>query len=182
MLNEILARRTLYQAFERIRDNGGCQGADGISVGDFADRLEQELDNLQDRLIRRIYHPYPLLRFEIPKSESKVRALCVPAVRDRVLQTAVYLVTRPLFEAEFEACSYAYREGRSVRDAVRRIDELRRQGFHWVVDADIAHDEAVSISAPPPGDKSPGYVAAPPKGGFKQRCYGACSEGTILRA
>lgn len=137
MLNEILSRRTLYQAFERIRDNGGCRGADGVSVGDFAENLEQELDNLQDRLIRRVYHPYPLLRFEVPKSESKVRALCVPAVRDRVLQTAVYLVTRPLFEAEFEACSYAYREGRSVRDAVRRIDELRRQGFHWVVDADI---------------------------------------------
>lgn len=137
MLDEILSRRTLYQAFERIRDNGGCRGADGVSLGDFAENLEQELDNLQDRLIRRIYHPYPLLRFEIPKSESKVRALCVPAVRDRVLQTAVYLVTRPLFEAEFEACSYAYREGRSVRDAVRRIDELRRKGFHWVVDADI---------------------------------------------
>ncbi|HKH48242.1 MAG TPA: reverse transcriptase/maturase family protein, partial [Thermoanaerobaculia bacterium] len=66
-----------------------------------------------------------------------LRALCVPAVRDRVLQTAVYLVTRPVFEAEFETCSYAYREGRSVRDAVLRIDQLRRQGFRWLVDADI---------------------------------------------
>jgi len=121
MLDEITSRRTLYQAFERIRDNGGCRGADGVTLGDFADHLEEELDNLQDRLIRKLYHPYPLIRFEVPKSESKVRALCVPTVRDRVLQTAVYLVMRPIFEAEFEACSYAYREGRSVRDAVRRI-------------------------------------------------------------
>lgn len=127
MLDEITSRRTLYQAFERIRENGGCRGSDGVTLGDFADRLEAELDNLQDRLLRRRYHPYPLLRFEVPKSESKVHGLCVPAVRDRVLQTAVYLTTRAVFEAEFEACSYAYREGRSVRDAVRRIDELRRQ-------------------------------------------------------
>lgn len=137
MLDEIISRRTLYQAFDRVRDNGGCRGADGVTLGEFAERLETELDNLQDRLIRRLYHPYPLLRFEVPKSESKMRSLCVPTVRDRVLQTAVHLVTRPLFEAEFEACSYAYREGRSVRDAVRRVDELRRQGYHWVVDADI---------------------------------------------
>ena len=137
MLDEILSRRTLYQAFDRVRENGGCRGADGVTLGDFAERLETELDNLQDRLLRRLYHPYPLLRFEVPKSESKVRSLCVPAVRDRVLQTAVHLVTRPLFEAEFEACSYAYREGRSVRDAVRRVDQLRSQGYRWVVDADI---------------------------------------------
>lgn len=137
MLDEILSRRTLYQAFDRVRENGGCRGADGVTLGDFAERLEAELDNLQDRLLRRRYHPYPLLRFEVPKNESKVRSLCVPAVRDRVLQTAVYLVTRPLFEAEFEVCSYAYREGRSVRDAVQRVDQLRNQGYCWVVDADI---------------------------------------------
>jgi len=137
MLDEIASRRTLYAAFERVRENAGCRGADGITVGEFAANLETELDSLQDRLIRRVYQPYPLLRFEIPKNETKVRSLCVPAVRDRVLQTAVYLVTRPIFEEEFEACSYAYREGRSVRDAVLRIDQLRRQGFRWLVDADI---------------------------------------------
>ena len=69
MLDEITSRRTLYQAFERIRDNGGCRGADGVTLGDFADHLEEELDNLQDRLIRKLYHPYPLIRFEVPKSE-----------------------------------------------------------------------------------------------------------------
>lgn len=137
MLDEIASRRTLYTAFERVRDNAGCRGADGVTMGGFAANLEAELDSLQDRLLRRVYHPHPLLRFEIPKSETKVRVLCVPTVRDRVLQTAVYLVTRPVFEAEFEACSYAYREGRSVRDAVLRIDQLRRQGFRWLVDADI---------------------------------------------
>lgn len=137
MLEAITSRRTLYDAFARVRENGGCRGADGVTLHDFAVNLETELDSLQDRLLRRCYHPFPLLRFEVPKSGNRVRYLSVPTVRDRVLQTAVYLVTREIFDAEFEACSYAFREGRSVKHAVHRIDELRRQGFLWVVDADI---------------------------------------------
>jgi retron-type reverse transcriptase len=58
-------------------------------------------------------------------------------VRDRVLQTAVALVLEPLFEAEFEDCSFAYRKGRSVDQALQRVQILQRQGYHWVVDADI---------------------------------------------
>lgn len=137
MLDQILTRRTLYAAFERVRDNAGCRGVDGVTVGEFHENLETELDQIQDRLIRRRYHPFPLLQFQVPKNPEKMRTLCVPTVRDRVVQTATDLVTREIFEREFEDCSYAFREGRSVKDAVHRIDKLRRQGFRWVVDADI---------------------------------------------
>ncbi|KHE90674.1 Group II intron-encoded protein LtrA [Candidatus Brocadiaceae bacterium S225] len=61
----------------------------------------------------------------------------MPAVKDRVVQTAVLDVTRPLFEAEFEECSFAYRKGRSVKQAVYRIQEYYEDGYVWVVDADI---------------------------------------------
>jgi group II intron reverse transcriptase/maturase len=137
MLDQLTSRGTLYAAFDRVRENGGCRGSDGVSIGDFHDHLEIEIDRLQDRLIRRRYHPLPLLRFQVPKNAAKLRSLSVPTVRDRVAQTAVYQLTREIFEAEFEDCSYAFREGRSVKDAVHRIDELRRQGFRWAVDADI---------------------------------------------
>ncbi|MEO6193689.1 MAG: reverse transcriptase domain-containing protein [Thermoanaerobaculia bacterium] len=137
MLDELTSRGTLYAAFDRVRENGGCRGSDGVSVEDFHENLDFEIDHLQDRLLRRRYHPLPLLRFQVPKSNSKLRTLSVPAVRDRVVQTAVYQLTREIFETEFEECSYAFREGRSVKDAVHRIDELRRQGFRWILDADI---------------------------------------------
>jgi group II intron reverse transcriptase/maturase len=137
MLDEVTSRRTLYDAFARVRENEGCRGADGVTLHDFAADLERELDSLQDRLLRRRYHPFPLLRFEVPKGGNRVRHLSVPTIRDRVLQTAVYLVTREIFDAEFEECSYAFRQGRSVKSAVQRIDELRRRGFRWVMDADI---------------------------------------------
>ena len=138
MLDQLISRPTLYAAFERVRENAGCRGSDGVTVGRFLANLEVEIDRLQDRLIRRLYHPLPLLQIRIPKNDNGgIRLLSIPAVRDRVVQSAVYLLTRTIFDAELEDCSYAFREGRSVKDAVHRIDELRRQGFRWVVDADI---------------------------------------------
>jgi group II intron reverse transcriptase/maturase len=162
MLEEILARGTLRCAFERVRENQGCRGADGMTVGRFEADLERELDRLQDRLLRRCYHPFPLLQFTVPKRSGGVRHLCVPTVRDRVVQTAVDLVVRPVFEAEFEDCSYAFRQGRSVRDAVRKVCELRDRGYRWLVDADIddcfgsiPHDRLLARLARLPLD---GYV------------------------
>lgn len=120
-----------------MRENNGCRGADGVTVARFAADLESELDRLQGSLLRGSYRPFPLLRFQIPKPTSGLRSLCVPTVRDRVLQSAVYLITREVFEAEFEEASHAYRQGRSVRTAVHRIHQLRDQGYRFVVDADI---------------------------------------------
>lgn len=137
MLTTILERANLRRAFERVQENHGCRGADGMTVGRFAADLECELDRLQDRLLRGCYHPYPLLQIPVPKRAGGTRYLCIPTVRDRVLQTAVDLVVRPVFEAEFEDCSYAFRQGRSVRDAVRKVCELRERGYRWLVDADI---------------------------------------------
>lgn len=137
MFDQLVERRTLYAACERVRDNGGCRGADGMSIGDLDQYLEEEIDRLQDRLLRRVYHPFPLLRISIPKPTSGMRHLSIPTVRDRIVQTAVDLVTREIFEKEFEDCSHAYRRGRSVRTAVHRIAELRSQGYRFVMDADI---------------------------------------------
>ncbi|MGH8548897.1 MAG: hypothetical protein ACRERU_09915 [Methylococcales bacterium] len=64
-------------------------------------------------------------------------ARTVPTVKDRVLQTAVTRMLTPVFEAEFEECSFAYRKGWSVEQAVERVIHLRDEGYSWVVDADI---------------------------------------------
>lgn len=137
MQEAIAERSNLRRAFERVQENRGCRGADGMTLGQFAADLDRELDRLQDRLLRGCYHPFPLLRIPIPKRGGGVRQLCVPTVRDRVVQTAVDLVVRPVFEAEFEDCSYAFRQGRSVRSAVSKVCELRERGYRWLVDADI---------------------------------------------
>ncbi len=136
-IRQVLSDSNLLQAWYRVKANDGCAGIDGESLSDFERRLFSRLALLKDEVRYRTYRPRPLLRVHIPKKSGGLRPLSIPAVRDRVLQTAVSLVITPLFEEEFEECSYAYRRGRSVKMAVEKIEQLRDEGFIWVVDADI---------------------------------------------
>lgn len=136
-LEALTSRPNLHRAFERVRANGGCRGADGMTVGAFSGDLERQLDSLEDSLRSMRYQPLPLLEIRVPKRSGGERRLAIPTVRDRVAQAAFYEVTRDVFEAEMEDVSFAFRLGLGVRDAVRRLAELRDQGYRFVVDADI---------------------------------------------
>ncbi|MHB1592170.1 MAG: reverse transcriptase domain-containing protein [Sulfuricella sp.] len=115
----------------------GRGGADRVSIGRFSENLLEHLQHLRLQVRSSKYQPQPLLQFHIKKDDGKMRALAIPSVRDRVLQTAACMALAPVLEREFEDESFAYRPGRSVRMAVARITRLRDEGFRWVVDADI---------------------------------------------
>lgn len=134
---DVISLNTLYAAWEKVRTNGGVGGVDGVSLNAFAANLRNNLDTLANEVTYNTYRPHPLLRVEVEKKSGGMRPLSIPVIRDRVLQTAVAMVLTPLFEAEFEDISFAYRKGRSVNQAVARIERLRNQGYQWVVDADI---------------------------------------------
>jgi group II intron reverse transcriptase/maturase len=134
---EVLTDYNLLAAWVKVRENRGGPGADGVSIEDFERGLMQGLDGLRKEVLAGTYRPRPLLRVEVPKRGGGVRPLSIPALRDRVVQTAVALRLTPVFEAEFEDVSFAYRRGRSVDQAVARIERLRDEGYRWVADADI---------------------------------------------
>jgi group II intron reverse transcriptase/maturase len=108
-----------------------------VTVGAFGAALERELDALEASLRSGLYQPMPLLEVRVPKRSGGERRLAIPSVRDRVAQAAFYEVTRAVFEAEMEDVSFAFRPGLGVRQAVRRLAELRDAGFRFVVDADV---------------------------------------------
>jgi retron-type reverse transcriptase len=129
----------LFSAWERVRENEGCAGADGVTVHGFAQRMQRALLELLARVQDGRYRPYPLLKIVVEKrpGSEKTRTLLVPAVRDRVLQTAVARLLSRSFEEEFLECSYGYRPGRSVDRAIARIRKCRDLGYVYVADADV---------------------------------------------
>lgn len=140
LFNAIFSDETLLAAFERVADNGGRCGVDGVEIDDFGLRAERNLLDLQRDLRNDTYFPAPLLIVYVPKrpgSEDR-RRLSIPIVRDRVAMTAAAMVLTPVLEPWFADESYAYRKGRSVSDAVSQITRLRDQGYAHVLDADIS--------------------------------------------
>lgn len=138
LMDKVYAPRNLRAAFERVRKNRGGAGVDHVSVERFAYRLDEELAKLHEDLKSGAYRPQSIKRRWIPKpGTKKERPLGIPTVRDRLVQTALRNVLEPIFEHGFAAHSYGFRPGRSCKDALGRVDELLRQGFTHVVDADI---------------------------------------------
>lgn len=137
LFSRMLYDSTLIAAWSKVQENDGCAGTDRVSIARFAENLLEQLHELRLQVRSGSYQPQPLLQVYIPKTDGKLRALAIPSIRDRVLQTAACMVLSPILEREFEDESFAYRPGRSVRMAVSRIQRLRDKGFRWVVDADI---------------------------------------------
>ena len=137
LIDKVYRPQTLKAAWHKVKGNAGAAGVDGQSVKQFGWRAESYLAELEQALRAEEYQPEPIKRVEIPKAGGKKRPLGIPAVKDRIVQTALKLVIEPIFEREFEESSYGFRPQRSAKDALREVDELIRQGYTHVVDADL---------------------------------------------
>jgi RNA-directed DNA polymerase len=137
LIDKVYRMETLVAAWRKVAANAGAAGVDGQSVERFRARAETYLEELHRALKTGTYRPEPVKRVEIPKGGGKSRPLGIPAVKDRIVQTALKLVIEPIFEREFMETSYGFRPARSAKDALREVDGLLKQGFTYVVDADL---------------------------------------------
>lgn len=137
LFEQVSGQEALLIAWEKVRANQGASGGDHQTIASFETNLDANLLRLAQSLVAGTYRPGPLRKVAIPKKSGGTRTLAIPPVRDRVIQTAVATALTPILDPQMEDCSFAYRPGRSVAMAVRRVSRYYREGYRWVVDGDI---------------------------------------------
>jgi len=132
----VIPKALVWNAFQRVKANGGSAGVDEESIEAFEKNLGDNLYKLWNRMGSGSYFPPPVKAVPIPKKSGGTRMLGVPTVADRVAQTVVKLVLEPALEPVFDRDSFGYRPGRSALDAVALV-RRRSWDYDWVVEFDI---------------------------------------------
>jgi RNA-directed DNA polymerase len=152
LVDKLIRPSTLEAAWRKVAQNKGAAGVDGQSIERFAAQAERYLRELHDDLRSGSYRPSPVKRVEIPKGDGRTRPLGIPTVKDRIVQTALKMVIEPILEVQFRPGSYGFRPGRSCKDALQKVDRLVKEGYTFVVDADlqsyfdsIPHDRLMAL-------------------------------------
>jgi RNA-directed DNA polymerase len=140
LYDKLFLSYVLQSAWELVRRNQGAAGIDQQTLAEIeALGVPEFLTGIASSLQDKTYRPEPVRRGEIPKrgDPTRTRPLGIPTVRDRVVQAACKLLLEPIFEADFEGCSFGFRPEKGPLDALAAVSQHSRQGYRWVVDADI---------------------------------------------
>ena len=114
----------LMEAYRRTR-KGGAVGVDGVTAEEYEQDFEGNLQSLLDRAKSGTYRAPPVRRVYIPKGTSKTetRPIGIPTLEDKVLQRAIVMLLEPIYEQDFQDCSFGFRPGRSAHMGVEQLSQ-----------------------------------------------------------
>ena len=138
MMEQVVERGNMKQAYERVVSNQGAAGVDGMGVEELLPYLQGSWARIKEEVVSGRYQPGGIRMVEIPKASGGKRQLGIPTVVDRMIQQALQQVLSPLYEPTFSEHSYGFRPGRSTHGAIQKAREYQREGRRWVVDMDLA--------------------------------------------
>ncbi len=131
---DIARLRECYYGLKR----NSAKGVDGETWEHYGENLEENLQDLSDRLKRGAYHAKPVRRVYIPKPDGRQRPIGVPALEDKIVQSATAEVMSAIYETDFKSFSFGFRPGRSQHDALDTLAVgIERGKVNWVLDIDL---------------------------------------------
>ena len=127
----------LREAYRHTRKDSS-PGVDGITAKQYGEHLEENLQDLYDRLKNGRYEAPPVLRAWLEKDNGKKRPIGKPTFEDKIVQRAVVMLLEPIYEQVFHEFSHGFRKGRSQHRAIKELREnLIDLRINWIVIADI---------------------------------------------
>ncbi|MCK5373667.1 MAG: hypothetical protein KAJ40_00120 [Alphaproteobacteria bacterium] len=129
------------------RGSGGARGIDGETAYTFKGRLETNFREINRQLVDGTFEFKKLKAFPIEKNGGGHRIICIPTIRDRLVQRLIlrsltwdskYVKERDRLKTN-TTVSYGVRKGReqSVHGAINAAIKYRDQ-YKWVVKTDIS--------------------------------------------
>ena len=137
LLEKVLSKENLNNAYKQVYKNKGASGVDGVTVEELFAYIKEHKEEILWQIRSRKYKPQPVRRVYIPKENGKMRKLGIPSVIDRVIQQAIVQVLTPIYEEQFSNNSYGFRPNRSCEMAVIKALEYFNDGYDWIVDIDL---------------------------------------------
>ena len=152
LLDKVLSKSNIVEAYKRVYQNKGANGVDGVTVYELRNYLDEHFEDIKGKIKTRKYKPSPVRRVYIPKDNGDKRGLGIPTVIDRVIQQAIIQVLTPIYEEQFSETSYGFRPKRSCEVAIVKALEYFNDGYDWIVDIDlekffdnVCHDKLISL-------------------------------------
>jgi RNA-directed DNA polymerase len=137
LMEAVVERGNLWLAYQRVVENKGAPGVDGLTVAEFKGHLKVHWPRIRQALLEGRYIPQSVRAVDIAKPSGGVRTLGIPTLVDRLIQQALNQVLSPIFEPGFSQASYGFRPGRSALQAVRVAQAHVQAGRDWVVAIDL---------------------------------------------
>jgi RNA-directed DNA polymerase len=127
----------LEEAFYELAQNA-APGVDRLTWKDYEANLEQNIEDLHDRVQRGAYRALPSRRVYIPKPDGRQRPLAVAALEDKIVQRTVAALLNAVYEEDFLGFSYGFRPGRGAHDALDALCiGIDSKKVSYILDADI---------------------------------------------
>jgi RNA-directed DNA polymerase len=137
LMEAVVGRGNLRLAYQRVVENKGAAGVDGIGIAEFKGYLQRHWPTIKARILTGEYIPQAVRRVDIAKPQGGVRTLGIPTLTDRLIQQALHQVLSPIFEVDFSESSYGFRPGRNAHQAVKAAKQYVAEGRRIVVDMDV---------------------------------------------
>jgi RNA-directed DNA polymerase len=132
VMEKVYYPRRLREAWRQVRKNAGAAGIDEMTVAEFAQREDELLHLIHEKLKAGTYRFKPVREVLIPKEgTSKKRKLGIPIVMDRVVSQSINLVFIEIFDVEFTKSNFGFRKGKSQHQAIWHVCNIVREGYEW---------------------------------------------------